>query len=160
MFRRFTILSVALAVIAGLASVQQASAQTVPHKERTDGVILVSEFDSPTLASQEWSAVGQATHMGRYTEVGSHKADLATGEILDGEFTSTAADGSTISGIYYGNFTVNGDGSVSYQVVAEWLEGTGRFEGVTGIGDVSALATGVTPGSTFHFDANGVWDLP
>ena len=59
-----------------------------------------------------------------------------------------------------GGLYVNGDGTVSYQVVAEWLEGTGRFEGVTGIGDVSALATGVEPGSTFHFDADGVCDLP
>ena len=109
---------------------------------------------------QEATGIGTATHMGRYTQTLSHKADLVTGDIYDGVFTSTAADGSTASGIYFGSFTLNPDGTVSYQVTAIWLEGTGRFAGLHGIADVVAEATGVTPGSTFLYVDEGVWDLP
>ena len=49
---------------------------------------------------------------------------------------------------------------MDYQVTAIWLEGTGRFEGLYGVADVAAHATGVAPGSTFHFEASGYWELP
>src|SRR5262249_21073160 len=137
-----------------------APAVDVPYKEKAGGTINVSEFISPTVAVQEFSGSGNATHVGKYTQTGSHKANLLTGEIYDGEFTSTAADGSTISGIYSGSFTINPDGSVTYEVTAIWLEGTGRLEGVTGIADVVAVATGTAPGSTFKYVTDGMWTLP
>lgn len=120
----------------------------------------MSELIAPTVAVQEFSGGGNATHMGKYTQTGSHKVDLATGEIFDGEFTSVAADGSTASGVYSGSFTINADGTVSYFVSAIWLGGTGRFEGLFGIADVEALATGVEPGSTFEYVTDGAWLLP
>jgi hypothetical protein len=153
--RWFAILTVCSAFAA--APVQ---AQVVPHKERTAGTVDVSEMESTTTAVQAWTAKGNATHMGKYSQVGSHKVNLSTGEILDGVFTSTAADGSTVSGIFYGTFALNGDGSADYSVTAIWLSGTGRFEGLTGIADVAAHATGVTAGSTFRFVTDGVWNLP
>ena len=149
-----------LAVGLGFCLAGTASAQVVPHKEKASGTIHVSELISDTVAVQEWSAQGTATHMGNYTQTGSHKVDLLTGEIFDGEFTSVAADGSTASGIYSGTFTLNADGTVRYEVTAIWLEGTGRLEGLEGIGDVTAVATGVAPGSTFRYVTDGEWDLP
>src|SRR5262249_23595038 len=75
------------------------SGHTVPYKESTDGH-LTSQIDPTptTLGTQTWVAAGNATHMGSYTETGSHNftapdAD-GNGLILNGEFTSTAADGS------------------------------------------------------------------
>src|SRR5262245_30665078 len=101
MFRLFTSRVRAFAVLAGLALAAPALAgPTVPYKEKAGGTINVSEFISDVVVSQEFSGSGNATHMGKYTQTGSHKANLLTGEIFDGEFTSTAADGSTISGIY------------------------------------------------------------
>jgi len=150
----------ALAAILGLVLAGTGRAETKPHKESTDGTINVSELVSPTVAVQEWTAEGRATQFGRYTEAGGHKADLATGAIYDGEFESTAADGSTASGIYFGSFTINADGTVDYEVTAIYLSGTGRFQGLDGVASVAAHATGAAPGSTFHFDADGHLDLP
>ena len=75
-----------------------------------------------------------------------------------GSFTSTAADGSTISGIYYGTFAPIGGGLFEFNVTAEWLVGTGRLEGVTGIGDVVAVLDGAT--GLLHYDTDATWDLP
>jgi hypothetical protein len=135
------------------------AAQTVPHKEKASGTIHASEFISPTVALQRWTAEGTGTQLGKYTETGHHTADLVSGAI-DGEFTITAADGATISGIYSGSFTINGDGTVSYEVTAYYLRGTGRLRGVTGVTEVEALATGVTSGSTFHYEDEGHWIFP
>ena len=156
--RRIACPILAIGVGLGLASAVQA--QTVPHKEKASGTIDVSELISPTVAAQAGSGTGTATHMGRYSQAFHHKVDLLTGAIFDGEFTSVAADGSTTSGIYSGSFTINGDGTVSYHVTAIWLGGTGRLEGVTGIAEVVAEASGVTPGSTFKYVDEGVWYLP
>jgi hypothetical protein len=162
MRRDFALLTLALTAFAGLSLVNPALAgPTVPHKEKASGVIHVSEvLPNSTIAVQEWTAVGRATHMGKYTQVGSHKANLATGEIFDGVFVSTAADGSTVFGTFSGTFTINGDGSVSYSVTAIWLGGTGRLAGITGIAEVQALATGAAPGSTFVYVTEGTWTRP
>src|SRR5215468_8067489 len=74
----------ALVALVSLAVAGTGRAETKPHKESTDGTINVSELVSATVALQEWTAEGRATQFGRYTEAGSHKADLATGAIYDG----------------------------------------------------------------------------
>src|SRR5262245_54395204 len=93
--------SVLLALVAGLSLVSPAAAQTVPYREKAVGTIEALSFPDAGTAKQDWSGVGQATHMGHYTQTGSHDIDLATGAV-NGTFTSTAADGSTISGTYEG----------------------------------------------------------
>jgi hypothetical protein len=158
MLRNFGRFSFALVVALSVSATS--SAQAVPHKEKAKGNIDVSEMISTTDAAQEWHGTGLATHMGTYTQTGSHKISLVTGEIYDGVFTSVAADGSSVSGIFYGWFTPNADGSVDYTVTAIWLEGTGRFDGIFGIAEVTAHASGVTPGSTYEFVDEGYWLLP
>jgi hypothetical protein len=159
MRRLFKSLVPALAVV-GLTLASPAFAAEVPHKEKSSGTINTSALISPTVAFQAFSGTGLATQMGAYTQTGSHKANLVTGEIYDGEFTSVAADGSTISGIYFGSFTLNPDGSATYKVTALWLEGTGRLEGVTGSADVVAVVSGTTAGSTYRYTDEGTWILP
>jgi hypothetical protein len=159
MFRSVCKFSVA-AIVAGLAFAETSVASSAPHKEKCAGTVTVSELESPTVAVQAWEGSGNATHMGAYTEVGSHKADLLTGAIYDGQFTSTAADGSTVYGTYSGSFAINPDGSATYLVTAIWLGGTGRFEGLSGIGTVTSHVSGITPGSTFAFVTDGIWQLP
>ena len=149
-----------LGIGVGLGLGSPAQAQSVPHKEKVEGTIHVSEFISETVAVQEASGEGIGTHIGAYTETFRHKVDLLTRAIFDGEFASTAADGSTVYGIYFGRFAINPGGTVSYEVTPIWLGGTGRFEGLSGIGSVTALATGVTPGSTFEFVTDAEWNLP
>jgi hypothetical protein len=74
-----------------------------------------------------------------------------------GYFTSTAADGSTISGNYAGTYQIIGN-QVRYNVTANWVTGTGRLAGVTGTASVVALLNATT--GTFHYDDVGTWTLP
>jgi hypothetical protein len=136
----------------------------VPHRESTDGHLtsqINPSADNP-LGTQTWVAAGKATHMGNYTEVGSHNFTApdaqGVGLILNGVFTSTAADGSTISGTYSGTYQLLANNMVEYHVTPIWVQGTGRLAGITGQGDVVALLNGTT--GTFHFDTDATWQLP
>jgi hypothetical protein len=143
--------------ILGLVSPAVADAP-VPHKESTDGVItnvVPITADNP-VGHMDFKAVGVATHMGRYTETGGH--DFYADGSLSGSFKSTAADGSTISGVYYGVFFPIGDGLFEFDVTAEWQVGTGRLQGVTGSGSVVAILDGAT--LKFHFDTDATWMFP
>src|SRR5262249_41601089 len=111
--------------------------------------------DNP-VGHMDFVAEGVATQMGHYTQTGGH--DFYADGSLFGTFTSTAADGSTISGIYYGGFFPIGGGLFEFDVTAQWLEGTDRLEGVTGIGDVVAILDGTT--LEFHYVTDATWDLP
>jgi hypothetical protein len=134
------------------------------HRESTDG--QVTRLDNPTaenpLGTMDWTAAGQATHMGSYTEAGSHNFTApnaaGVGQVLNGTFTSTAEDGSTISGTYFGTYTILPDDMARFNVTALWQRGTGRLAGVTGRAEVVALME-VSAG-TFHFDTNGTWTFP
>jgi hypothetical protein len=152
-------LLIALALIGGLGVGNRAAAQTVPHKEKAVGTIDSLSFPDPATAVQEWSGVGQATQMGRYTQSGHHAIDLATGVVV-GKFTSTAADGSTISGTYDGTVTEIAPGVLLFDVTAYWLTGTDRLEGVTGQAEVLAVVLGIDAGSTFNYSDEGYWILP
>src|SRR5262245_52924431 len=145
---------------AALVRELNAAGRVVPHKESTEGQVI-SQVDptEDTPGTLTWTASGKATHMGNYTEAGSHRFtapdERGIGLVLDGVFTSTAADGSTISGTYSGTYEILGDGTARFDVTAVWVSGTGRFAGVTGQGPVVAnmdLATGA-----FHFDTDATW---
>jgi hypothetical protein len=148
-----------LAAIGGLGLGSAVLAQTVPHKEKAVGTIDSLSFPDAGTAVQKWSGVGEATQMGRYTQSGRHSIDLATGEV-SGVFTSTAADGSTISGTYDGTVTEIDPGVFLFDVTAHWLTGTGRLEGVTGQAHVLAVVLGIDAGSTFNYRDEGFWFLP
>ena len=146
----------AVALVLGLASFAQADSP-VPLKENANGqltnvVLPVGE----TPGHMDFVAVGQATQLGKYNEVGGH--DFYPDGTLFGEFETTAADGATISGMYYGTFHPIEGGLVQFDVTAEWLLGTGRLEGVTGSGSVVAVLDPAT--GRFHLDSDGTWILP
>jgi hypothetical protein len=153
-----------LALFAGLGLAGPARAQTVPHKESADGALTSSVNPTPQnpLGTQTWVAVGNATHMGKYSQLGSHNftAPDAQGKglIVSGRFLSTAADGSTIAGSYAGTYTILGNNLVQYNVTALWQTGTGRLAGVTGRADVVAVLNAVT--GKFHYDDAGFWIFP
>jgi hypothetical protein len=110
-----------LTLIAGLFLASAAQAQTVPHKEHRDGTL--TDVVSGTLY---FAGEGHATHFGHYTIVGSNDFD-DLGNVLDGVFTTTAADGSTISESYSGTYTPLPTGQVRFDVHVLWLDGTARW---------------------------------
>jgi len=152
-------LAVTVMVLGVLACASPAQGETVPYKEKGAGHIDALYFPSPTIAVQEWSGGGLATHLGKYTQSGIHAIDLTTGAI-SGHFTTIAADGATLTGHYDGYIVLNADGSVGYFVTAHWDVGTGRLAGVTGIGDVVAIADSAFPGAAYSYVTDGELQFP
>jgi hypothetical protein len=155
----FDTVRVVLAGLAGLVLVGPAAAgPTVPHKESCDGQLTQVIQPSPKgPGTMNFVGKGVATHMGSYSIIGGHNF-TNDGQVLNGRFTSTAADGSTISGVYFGTFTPIGGTRVRFNVTAVYQTGTGRLAGVTGRGAVVAvldLSTGL-----FHYDTLGTWTFP
>lgn len=147
----------AFAIVIAAAS-QAPAGPTVPHKEHAEGHLTYVEFPTPEepVGRMEFEAAGKGTRLGKYTQVGGH--DFFPDGTLEGEFETTASDGSTISGTYSGTYEDIGGGLVRFDVEAVWLVGTARLEGVTGSARVIAvldLATG-----EFFYDTNGTWNLP
>jgi hypothetical protein len=143
----------ALAALAALALGRPAAAgPTVPHKESCDGKVAFPAAGSLTFAGQ-----GTATHMGRYTISGGNQL-TPDGKVTDGTFTSVAADGSTITGVYAGKYTPLPGNKVRFDVTVCWQTGTGRLAGVTGTGTVVAILNLNT--NTYHYDTLGTWTFP
>jgi hypothetical protein len=150
---RFTLRSlfVVLSLVAGLSVAGSAWAQSVPHMESSSGQIF-----NVTATQFEWVAEGQGTHFGSYSESGITRY-YADGT-CEGEFTVTAADGSTIGGIFYGTLFDLGGGYTGFDVTVEWLAGTGRLEGVSGIGSATAAVENAT--GKAEITASGTWEKP
>src|SRR5262245_49778397 len=102
--RRIALVLATLGMLGLVSAVMAAGPHEVPHKESADGVItnVVPITDTNPVGHMDFTAEGTATHLGKYTQTGGH--DFYADGTLVGTFTSTAADGSTISGIYYGVF--------------------------------------------------------
>ncbi len=152
-----------LALAAVLAFVSPArAARVVPHKEKCAGTLTAVLPPSATLPlpSLQFAGVGMATHLGRYRITGSNQFNPQTGEVLNGQFTSVAADGSTISGTYAGTFREIAPNVVQFNVRVLYLRGTRRLAGVTGVADTVAVLNGVSTGSTFTYTTNGFFRMP
>jgi hypothetical protein len=124
----------------------------VPHKESCNGTVAF-----PAAGTLTFQGRGVATHMGLYTITGGNQI-TADGRVTYGTFTSVAADGSTITGIYFGTYTNLPNNMVRFNVTAVYQQGTGRLAGVTGQAAVVALLDLNT--NTFHYDTLGTWTLP
>lgn len=140
----------ALALVAGLSLAGSARAQ-VPHKESSNGQIT-----GVTATEMTWVAAGHGTHYGNYTEEGSHF--YFSDGTLFGTFTITTANGDTMSGSYAGTFADLGGGFTSFDVDVEWLVGTGRLEGSTGVGSAYAVMENAT--GKVVISAGGLWNQP
>src|SRR5262245_61551901 len=139
------------ALAAVFALTAPAAAQSVPHKERSEG-----NLTNVTPTEMSWAAAGHGTHYGKYTEVGSHLY-FPDGSLY-GTFTVTAADGSTMAGSYEGVFYPIGDGLFFFDVDVYWETGTGRFAGATGVGSATAVLDGAT--GAVSVEAGGLWSQP
>jgi hypothetical protein len=155
---KFTLI---LAAVLGLVFATPALAgPTVPHKESCDGNltrVVNPPGPPPAVGIMDFAGSGVATHMGRYSIMGSHNF-TTTGQVLGGRFVSTAADGSTIAGSYAGNFTPIAPNVVRFNVHVLYTTGTGRLAGVTGSADVVAVVNLAT--AKFHYDTLGTWTFP
>jgi hypothetical protein len=129
----------------------------VPYKDCVSGTSAVIGIAPPTVAIQI-DGTGQATHLGRFRIIGNHILNFKTGEVPDGEFTSTAADGSTISGTYSGTFTVDAPDVRTLHLTVLVLEGTDRLLGVTGKIQSTVTVKGVGP--EFTFTSEGYLTFP
>jgi len=142
--------AVMLVLLAGLGAVSAAQAQ-VPHKEASSGQIF-----NVTATQFEFASEGHGTHFGKYSEHGvTRYYDDGT---CEGEFHVTAADGSKLGGIFYGTFFDLGGGFTGFDVTVEWLEGTGRLAGTTGIGSATATVENAT--GKAEISARGTWNKP
>ncbi len=143
----------AVMVVATLAAAA-APPNPVPHKEQASGTLIDLQPGTMIITGQ-----GVATHFGLYTIEGSHDFD-DQGNVTNGQFTTTTADGATISGTYSGTYFGLPSGQVQFDVHAFWLEGTGRLEGVTGQGDVVAILDAVATGAEFEYETIGELMFP
>jgi len=79
---------------------------------------------------------GTATHTGRYTIVNSHCLNPSTGELTDGSFLKTTANGDQLSGTYFGQATVVQPpapvGIFAVNGSLTFTGGTGRFANASG----------------------------
>jgi len=152
------IVTLSAVLVLNLAFVGIAAAQgktvTVPHKEACQGTLT-----NVVPGQLFFAGIGNATHFGRYAIQGSNNFD-DKGNVLNGVFTTTTADGATISGIYAGTYTPLPDGKVRFDVNVRWLTGTGRLRGVTGQASVVAILDGVAPGAAFVYQTTGTLTFP
>src|SRR5262249_8874385 len=154
-----------LVLVAGLSCAGPAVAGTpVPHKESADGklTLVINPTPANPLGTMKFAGQGVATQMGAYSQVGGHNFTApnaqGVGLVLGGTFTSTAADGSTISGTYAGTYTLLPNNMIRFDVTAVWLSGTGRLSGVTGQAAVVALLNATT--GNFHYATSAPGSCP
>jgi hypothetical protein len=139
---------------AGLLVGVALAASEAPFKEKGVGTVTVLAPDHI-----EFAGVGTATHLGKYTEVGGNDLD-ALGNITNGQFAITAADGSTLSGVYSGTYAPLATGEIQFVLDVSYQVGTGRLAGVTGQAEVVAVLGTLAPGATFQYFGVGSLALP
>jgi hypothetical protein len=118
-----------LALAAATVTVGVAAAgNQVPLKARDSGSFAVVAAAGTVIQTSD-TASGEGTQLGRYTMVAGERIDLVSGEITQGYFTITAANGDTLTGTYSGKAL---GGLTGYDVSGPITGGTGRFAGATG----------------------------
>jgi hypothetical protein len=117
---------VAATAVVALAGARQASLQGV----ETGHFITNPGTPGVTVITDDF-AEGIAPRLGKYTLIAREEINLQSGDVSDGAFVITAADGVTIRGTYSGTAAF-GATSASWIVDGAIAGGTGRFAGATG----------------------------
>jgi hypothetical protein len=117
---------VAASAVVALAGARQASLQGV----ETGHFITNPGTQGATVITDDF-AEGIAPRLGKYTLIAREEINLQTGDVSDGAFVITAADGGTIRGTYSGTAAF-GATSASWIANGSIAGGTGRFTGATG----------------------------
>lgn len=144
-----------------LISISAAVAKDLPYKGRAEGEII----QPPQIIGDMTPGTGpflreKAVATGNFTQVGDAAIELEwelsmeieEGKLvflLVGTFIITAADNSTMSGSFC---SFQALGSLTNQIEVRVFEGTGRFEGVTGI----IPGIGIRTGNTFSYELAGM----
>jgi hypothetical protein len=145
-----------------------ADGPTVPYKDHLSGQVTVLGGSYPTF-TQSYSAMGEATHMGRCQVIGhqtlhfvfGHPLQVgAYGDVLDGEIFYTAADGSELMGRYSGTFKRTSPDFVVLTIDVEFVGLTGRLVGVHGTSTATIKASGPFVGNPFIWTSDGEWTFP
>jgi hypothetical protein len=141
-----------LVAVALLGTITPAPAEERPFRLRGAGEVLLDE----TLAGP-FTASGQATHLGRWTNQGTIQFTPIPGTPLltaTGEVTFTAANGDTLTADIEGILDVSAVPFVG-NATFYWTGGTGRFENASGRADFVALND---PDGSFTFTCEGSID--
>jgi hypothetical protein len=116
-----------LAVIAPALADEQ-----VPFRGKFAGRTLSAvPTDDPAVLLVTSGGGGEATHLGRYTFVSPHYANLVTGEAVGIQYF-TAANGDVLIAEFSGQFLPIEGGLLAATLEASVTGGTGQFEGATG----------------------------
>jgi hypothetical protein len=137
---------VLVAAVGVLTLAARASAEERPHKSRG-----TAQFTSPT----EFVGSGEATHLGRYTEVGCARftpTDDPTVLRIDARSVYTAANGDRLCATFVGQ--LNGLTGV-ITATATYEGGTGRFRDADGSATLSGQ---MLPGGTIVVTVEGTID--
>jgi hypothetical protein len=132
MKRRHPAVGLALAVpVLLMLAVPVPAKEQVPFRGRLEGSVLITPL-SPTLASVDLEATGNASHLGLFTVSGIGRVDFAANVGVT-PYTFTAANGDTLTATSTGHAMPTEDPEVI--IVTETVTitgGTGRFAGATG----------------------------
>lgn len=161
--RQFT-LAVGLAVcaVAVLGPARSASAgKQAPFKGTLDGSFTATPIDPafPLIVEVQLDAVGQATHLGRFTFDFPHVVDRSVRPSIGiGSCTFTAANGDQVFADIEGEASLIEPGVLFVEEQGTITGGTGRFRNATGSFVVERLidqATQTTTGSFTGTISNG-----
>jgi hypothetical protein len=121
-----------MAVVAVVLFHGFAAGQEVPFKGAWAGKTVSAEpTDDPGVLFITTAGKGHATHLGKFSMVSPHYAELATGNVV-GKQIFTAANGDTLFANIVGQFTPTPDGLLTAQIQGTITGGTGRFENARG----------------------------
>jgi hypothetical protein len=90
------------------------------------------------------AGVGQATHLGQFTETQTHCTNLATGEFVSGVYSITGANGYIVFGTYSGHIVPTTATTGAIYGIFKLTGGTGRFANATGGGAATGTLDFVT----------------
>ena len=124
--------TVSLIVALWVSAVAPGLAADVPFKGVFSGQAISAEpTENPGVLLITTASSGHATHLGEFTMLSPHLADLLTLEV-EGTQTFTAANGDTLTASFTGQFAPIAGGLLAASIDCAITGGTGRFAGAGG----------------------------
>jgi len=123
---------VSLVLVLLVVAVGPGLAAEVPFKGKFSGqAISAVTTEDPDVLLITTASSGNATHLGKFTMLSPHLADLSTLEV-GGTQTFTAANGDTLTASFTGQFSPIVGGFLAASINCTITGGTGRFAGASG----------------------------
>ena len=130
-----------LALVALAIPLQAVAGDQIPFKSSETGTFQIIGSGETSGIVVDVTGSGHATGLGNYSAHYRECLLPATGTVIEGSFTLTAADGSTVFGTYDGQAAPSGSPSVlAFEDPGVITGGTGRFAGAAGTVTQSGLA--------------------